>query len=237
MLFITFTEDTPAPKRPPIGNTLMIILNIALAFNTLGRPDFVQILDRFAFIPARHLSYTLVTGLFLHSSWAQLVANLTFLYMFGRGVEREWGTGRYFLSYLACGIAGEFTHRYFHPDGVLAFVGASRVVTGMGIVYLLHYPWGRMKWYITFFGAPVVEFPSRTIYTMVLWVGIQAAMAFVPWYRLSEWFPALNHIWGPLLTIHPTAGTAWIAHLGAALTGLILFLYFFLGGAGKKKAR
>ncbi len=237
MLFITFTEDTPAPKRLPLSNTLMILLNIGIAFITLGRPDFLQILDRFGFIPARHLSYTLVTGLFIHSSWAQLVANLTFLFIFGRGVEKEWGHGRYFFSYLACGIAGEFTQRLIHPDGVLAFVGASRVVTGLGVIYLLHYPWGRMKWYITFFGAPVVEFPSRTIYTMVLWVGIQAAMAFLPWYRLSEMFPSLNKVCGPLLTIHPTAGTAWIAHLGAAAVGLVLFLFFSMGAKGKRKVR
>ncbi len=237
MLFITFTEETPTSKRIPYANTFMILLNIGLAFYTLDRTDFLQILDRFGFIPARHLSYSLITGLFLHSSWAQLVANMTFLFMFGRGVEKEWGPGRYFLAYLACGIAGEFTHRYFTPNGVLAFVGASRVVTGLGVIYLLHYPWGRMKWYITFFGAPIVEFPSRTIYTMVLWAGVQAVMTFLPWYRFSQLFPALNHFIGPLLTIHPTAGTAWIAHLGAALAGLILFLIFSMSDIGKKKRR
>jgi membrane associated rhomboid family serine protease len=237
MLFINFTEDTPASKRLPLANTFLILLNIGVAFYTLGRPDFLQVLDRFAFFPARHLSTTLVTGLFLHSSWAQLVANMTFLYMFGRGVEKEWGPGHYLFSYLVCGIAGEMTHRHFHPGGELAFVGASRVVTGLGIIYLLHFPWGRMKWYITFFGAPIVEFPSRTIYTMVVWVGLQAAMAFLPWYKISERFPALNHFCGPLLTIHPTAGTAWYAHVGAAAAGLALFGLYTLGGLGKRKGR
>src|SRR5665213_2044578 len=105
---------------------------------------------------------------------------MSFLFFFGKGVENEWGYKRYLITYLLCGLAGEAAHLHFHPNSTFALIGASRVVSGMGVVYLLHYPWGRMKWIFSFFGVPLLEIPSRTLLVMGLWAGIQAALAFIP---------------------------------------------------------
>jgi membrane associated rhomboid family serine protease len=235
-MFITFSDDTPASKKIPWANTFMIIVNVVIAYLTVGHADFMDVLNRFGFIPARHLSWTVFTGLFLHSSWTQLVANMSFLFFFGKGVENEWGMKRYFITYFFCGWAGEAAHLYFHPASTLALIGASRVVTGMGVVYLLHYPWGKMKWIFSFFGVPLLEIPSRTLLVMGLWAAVQAALAFIPWSELPKMMPFLGRFSGTVFTIHPTAGTAWDAHLGAVVVGLVLFVCY-TGIQGKKKKK
>jgi membrane associated rhomboid family serine protease len=234
-MFITFSDDSPASKRIPWANTFMILVNVVAAYLTIGHEDFQQILDQYGFIPARHLGISVLTGLFLHSSWTQLVANMSFLFFFGKGVENQWGRGPYLISYLLCGLAGEAAHVHFHPHSTLALIGASRVVTGMGVIYLLHYPWGRMKWIFSFFGVPLLEVPSRTIFVMGLWGLVQAALAFIPWGDLPRLMPFLSRLNGTLFTIHQTAGTAWDAHLGALAMGLLLFFWFSLikGKKGK----
>jgi membrane associated rhomboid family serine protease len=234
-MFITFSDDSPASKRIPWANTFMILVNVLAAYLTIGHEDFQRILDQYGFIPARHLGISVLTGLFLHSSWTQLVANMSFLFFFGKGVENQWGRGPYLISYLLCGLAGEAAHVHFHPHSTLALIGASRVVTGMGVIYLLHYPWGRMKWIFSFFGVPLLEVPSRTIFVMGLWGLVQAALAFIPWGDLPRLMPFLSRLNGTLFTIHQTAGTAWDAHLGALVMGLLLFVWFSLikGKKGK----
>jgi membrane associated rhomboid family serine protease len=238
-VFITFSDDTPASKKIPWANTFMIIVNVTIAYLTIGHDDFMDVLNRFGFIPARHLNWTVFTGMFLHSSWTQLVANMSFLFFFGKGVENEWGRKRYFLTYFLCALAGEAAHRLYHPDSTFALIGASRVVTGMGVVYLLHYPWGKMKWIFSFFGVPLLEIPSRTLLVMGLWGVVQAAMAFIPWGELPKLFPFLARFSGTLFTTHTTAGTAWDAHLGAVVVAFILFACFsgFKGFKKKKKKR
>ena len=224
-MFITFVEDTPASKKIPWANTVMIILNVVIAFNTLGRPDFPSILGQYGFIPARHLGLSVLTAPFLHSSWTQLVANMTFLFMFGKGMEQSFGKSRYLMAYFLCAWAGEWAHWYYHPHSTLALIGASRVVTGLGIIYLLLFPWGRMKWIFSFFGAPLIEIPSRTLFVMGFWAAIQAALAFLPWSRMAWLVKSLSKLGGSIFTVNPTAGTAWDAHLAALIMGLVLFLF------------
>ncbi|HET9868936.1 MAG TPA: rhomboid family intramembrane serine protease [bacterium] len=234
-MFITFSDDGPASKKVPWANTFMIFVNVLVAYLTVGHKDFLQVLGQYGFIPARHLGVGLFTGIFLHSSWTQLVANMSFLFFFGKGVEQEWGRVRYLAAYLLLGLSGEAAHAYFHPHSTLALIGASRVVTGMGIIYLLHFPWGRMKWIFSFFGVPLLEVPSRTIFVMGLWALVQAALAFIPWDILPRLMPVLARLNGTVFTVHQTAGTAWDAHLGAMAMGLALFAWFTL--LKKKKGR
>ena len=54
-MFITFSDDSPASKRIPWANTLMILVNVLAAYFTIGHEDFGEILDQYGFIPARHL--------------------------------------------------------------------------------------------------------------------------------------------------------------------------------------
>jgi membrane associated rhomboid family serine protease len=221
-VFVTFVEDTPASKKIPWANTLMILLNVVVAYFTINRPDFPKILDHYGFIPVRHLGIGILTGFFLQSSWTQLVANMTFLYMFGKGVEQRLGKLNYLIAYFVVGLVSEGVHWYFNRESVLPLIGASRIVTGLGAIYLMLYPWGKMKWFFSFFGVPLLEIPSRTIFVMGFWAAVQASMAFFPWSRLAGLFQSLTKMGISLFTVNPTAGTAWRAHLGALAAGFVL---------------
>ena len=221
-MFVTFVEDTPASKKIPWANTLMIILNAVVAYLTINRPGFLQVLDHYGYIPVRHLGIGALTGFFLHSSWAQLVTNMTFLYMFGKGVEQRLGKKNYLIAYFVIGGASELAHWYFHREGVYPLIGASRIVTGLGVIYLLLYPWGKMKWFFSFFGVPLFEIPSRTIFTMGFWAAVQAVISFFPWSKITFLTNALSRHGISLFSIIPTAGPAWDAHLGALVAGVAL---------------
>lgn len=231
-MFITFVEDTPASKHIAWTNMAVIILNMVVALKTINRPGFLEVLGHYGFIPVRGVTLGLLTGPFVHSSWAQLLTNMTFLYMFGKGVEQRLGKLNYLIAYCVIALTSEGVHWYFNPHSPLPLVGASRIVTGLGVIYLLMYPWGKMKWVFNFFGAPILEIPSRTLWVMVLWAAVQAAITFTPWAKLSFLVHFLASFGLSLFTLIPTAGTAWHAHLGAVATGVALH---FLMPQGKAK--
>ena len=203
-------------------NIWFIILNMLIALKTINRPGFQAVLGYYGFIPVRGLTLGILTGPFIHSSWAQLLTNMTFLYMFGKGVEQRLGKLNYLIAYGVISLTSELVHWYFNPHSPLPLVGSSRVVTGLGVIYLLLYPWGKMKWLFSFFGAPLFEIPSRTLWVMVLWAGVQALIAFAPWSRLTFINRILSSFGLSLFTLIPTAGTAWHAHLGAIAAGVVL---------------
>lgn len=221
-MFIYFVEDTPASKHIAWTNMTIIILNMVIALKTINLPGFMMVLVHYGFIPVRGITLGIITGPFIHSSWAQLLTNMTFLYMFGKGVEQRLGKLNYLMAYAVIALTSELVHWYFNPHNPLPLVGASRIVTGLGVIYLLMYPWGKMKWVFNFFGAPIMEIPSRTLWVMVLWAAVQAAIAFMPWAKLAFLVHFLASFGLSLFTLIPTAGTAWHAHLGAVAAGVVL---------------
>jgi len=228
-MFVTFVDDSPAPKRFHWACTLLIILNVLICLKTVGRPDFLEVLGRWGFIPAgpfRHYGIGILTAPFLHTSWAQLITNMTFLFMFGRVVEDRLGWKRFLAAYMLCSLAGEAVHWHFRPNSVLALVGASRAVSGLGVMYLLLYPWGKMKWIFSFFGAPILEVPSRTAYVMALWAAVQVGLAFLPWKEIVLQVPLLSKMGASLFASKASDSIAWWAHLGALSMGFLLFLVF-----------
>jgi membrane associated rhomboid family serine protease len=219
-LFITFVDDGPGPKRFPWANTFLIVLNIAICMKTAGRADFGDILRNYGFLPCHPFGWGFLTGPFLHTNWATLAASMTFLFMFGRTVEDRIGSRNYLLTYLFCAWASEATHYYFNPSSVLPLVGTTRIVTGMGLFFFLINPWGKMKWVFSFFGVPIVEFPSRTFFVYGLWALFIAALALIPTSTVKTMVSFFNI---PLLDTHNTARIAWCAHGGAAAAGALLY--------------
>ncbi len=219
-MFVTFYDDDSDSQRFPWVNTALLVVNIWVFLKTATRPDFNLILRDYGFLSVRPLSLGALTGPFLHLSWTQLVANMAFLFAFGRAVEHRLGAKNYLLAYLFCGLASEAVHWHFNPTSTIPLVGASRVVTGLGIIFLLSNPWGKMKWFISFFGAPIAEFPSRTLFVFALWAGLLVALACIPMAQVKTAATWLNV---PLLATSGSAGIAWWAHAGAAAMGALLF--------------
>jgi membrane associated rhomboid family serine protease len=83
--------------------------------------------------------WTTVTYMFVHSGLLHLVFNMYMLWMFGRRVERAWGSSTFTWFYLWCGVSGWAFHWMFTPRaGVL--VGASAAILGVAVAYASRWP-------------------------------------------------------------------------------------------------
>lgn len=83
---------------------------------------------------------TLLTGLFIHASYAHLIGNMLFLWVFGDNVEDAMGSARYLMFYLLCGIAGSLAYSFMDPASEAPLIGASGAISGVAAAYMMLYP-------------------------------------------------------------------------------------------------
>ncbi|HET6504428.1 MAG TPA: rhomboid family intramembrane serine protease [Amycolatopsis sp.] len=146
---------------------------------------------------------SVLTAMFLHSSWAHLLGNMLFLAIFGNNIEDRLGRIPFLLFYLACGYAASYGFALTSPDSTDPLVGASGAIAGVLGAYLVIYPRARVWGLI-----PVLFFlPLR-----------------VPaWFMLGMWF-VLQALYA---TGYGTAGAgsvAYAAHVIGFVLGALLGL-------------
>lgn len=137
-----------------------------------------------------------VTYQFLHGGFSHIFFNMFALWMFGMEIENTWGSKRFLIFYLLCGVGGavaQLTIGYLLSGSPAPTIGASGAVYGVMIAFAL-------------------MFPDRYIFIYFL-LPIKAKYL-VPGLVLLE-FMAVND---------PMSGVAHLVHLGGAVTGLIFML-------------
>lgn len=87
---------------------------------------------------------SVLTAMFLHSSWVHLLGNMLFLAIFGNNVEDRLGRIRFLLFYLACGYAAAYGYALTSPESTVPLVGASGAIAGVLGAYLVIYPKARV---------------------------------------------------------------------------------------------
>jgi len=140
---------------------------------------------------------TLFSNILLHASFAHLLGNMLFLWVFGDNVEDAMGHARFLAFFFLCGLGGSLAHALANPDSEQPLVGASGAISGVIAAYLMLYPRVRV-WGLAFKWIPV-HVPA--VYTLGGWILFQAA---------SAWFD-------------PQGNIGWWAHLGGLATGVRLF--------------
>lgn len=94
------------PSTPPVVKNIIIANCVALLATTL-LPFGDDIIARLALFnvesPLFH-SYQVFTYMFLHGGVSHLFFNMFALWMFGKTLERELGSQRFFTYYMVCGI-------------------------------------------------------------------------------------------------------------------------------------
>lgn len=164
--------------------------------------------------------YQLLTYQFLHSttSLQHVFFNMLALYMFGAPIEYRWGTKRFLIFYLLCGISAGLTQELSWwwdlrgikeyalialPSGtiptaefldMLTTVGASGSVFGVLLGCGMLFPNSIVSIYFIF--------PMKMKYFVLL-------------YGAIELFAGIHNTWG---------NVAHFAHLGGMLGGIILIL-------------
>lgn len=147
---------------------------------------------------------TLITSMFMHGSLLHLLGNLLYLWIFGDNLEDALGPIRYFFFYLICGILAGLAQVFsttFFGDGLLVpSLGASGAIAGVLGGYIVLFPRKKIRfWFLLFFTISVPAFIA---------VGL--------WFILQ----LVNGFSGS------TGGTAYAAHIGGFIAGLLLVRRF-----------
>ncbi|MEW6582137.1 MAG: rhomboid family intramembrane serine protease [Actinomycetota bacterium] len=147
----------------------------------------------------------LVTSLFLHGSWLHLLGNMLFLWVFGNNVEDALGRARFIPFYLLCGVLAALAQAISDPDSAIPLIGASGAISGVLGAYLVLHPRSLVLTLILpFFLVPIPAW---------LTLGLYFVLQFV--YLAGE------------STVG--AGTAYWAHIGGFVAGLVLIKAFMVG--------
>lgn len=146
------------------------------------------------FFPWQVLSYQ-----FMHGGLGHLFFNMLALWMFGMELEHLWGSRRFAIYYLLCGVSAAVVHLAVHPviDGSLVpTIGASGSIMGVLLAFGMTYP-----------DRPIMMFPLFFPIPARIFVMIYAG------------FDLLNGL------MNTSDGVAHFAHLGGALGGYLLLKF------------
>ena len=151
---------------------------------------------------------TLFTSMFLHGGWGHLLGNMLFLWVFGDNVEHRIGHGRFFVFYLATGVAAALAHILFNQNSMIPTVGASGAISGV-------------------LGGYLLMFPRNRVYVLT-WGGVAAVPAM---FMLGLWIlmQFVNGFGSVATTSEETGGVAYLAHIGGFIAGMILAPLLGLG--------
>jgi membrane associated rhomboid family serine protease len=150
---------------------------------------------------------TLLTSMFMHGGWLHLIGNMVFLWVFGNNIEDVMGHGRFILFYLLCGVAAAGAQMLVGPNSVVPMVGASGAISGVLGAYLLLYPRVRVHT-LLFFGIFVTRVALPAYVMLGYWAVLQLLGGLVNLSGIGQ------------------GGTAFFAHIGGFVAGLILIRFF-----------
>ena len=150
--------------------------------------------------------FQIVTHMFVHNNQMHLLFNMFALYMFGSMVEHTIGSKRFLSLYFSAGLGAVilhqvimfFQHSYYGVNAFGGAAGASGAVMGVLVSFAVLFPNARL----------MLLFPPIPIKAKYL------ALALV----------AIDLFFG-ISGVDNNVGN-W-AHLGGALTGFLLTLYWF----------
>lgn len=151
--------------------------------------------------------WTVLTSMFMHGGWMHLIGNMVFFWVFGNNIEDAMGHGRFAVFYLLCGVAAAATQVLITPTSVVPMVGASGAISGVLGSYLLLYPRVRVH--------------------ALLLLGFYITTITLPAYVMLGYWIILQILGSlPALGAQDTGGTAFFAHIGGFVSGLVLIRLF-----------
>lgn len=202
--------DNNEHKHLPVVTVALIMANVTIFGYQLHlhRMDLLQpFIAQYALIPIRLFhapgenAATIFTSMFLHGGLLHLLANIWFLWLFGKSVEDRAGPARFAIIYAVAGVGAAFAQFIISPLSRIPMIGASGAIAGI-------------------LGAYLVLFPRAVIFTFVPWIiPIIPAPAVI---FLLLWF--MFQIWHGLMALGmpQTGGVAWWAHFGGFVAGLMV---------------
>ena len=91
-------------RRVPWLTLLLIALNTAIFAVYQYDPKGWVMINAWALVPNQPSLVNAFMANFLHASWAHLIGNMLYLWLFGAPVEDRLGPVKLLLAYLLCGM-------------------------------------------------------------------------------------------------------------------------------------
>ncbi len=203
-------KDENPTRNFPFLTLLFIIINMAVFVYGANLPVHPSALYAdYALIPTQLLNNpfavypTVYTSMFLHAGIWHLGGNMLYLWIFGNNIEDVLGKFRFVLFYFVCGTLAALGHIATDMDSKIPMVGASGAISGILGAYLILFPFAKIRTFIFLgFFWTIARIPA--IILLLFWVFLQ--------------------IWNSASS--DTGGTAWFAHIGGFVAGVLLILPF-----------
>jgi membrane associated rhomboid family serine protease len=192
-----FSLFPPVIKGLIVSNVVVwVLLDVLLApFVLEGVPVFRILESSLALWPIgpSFWPWQIVTYMFLHGGFFHLFFNMLALWMFGMELENTWGSRKFLIFYLLCGIGGALANLAITPllGQAAPTVGATGAVFGVLIGFAM-------------------LFPNRLIYLYFL-IPVKAKYLIAVWIGLELFFGVTGS----------SEGVAHFAHLGGVAVGLV----------------
>ena len=211
---------------PPVTKNI-IIINVLFFLAMYVTPrygiDLTQTMGLHFFMASDFKIYQLLTYMFMHGNFAHILFNMFAVWMFGRIVETAWGSRRFLIYYLICGIgAGLFQEIVQYIDYVASGMQAyDNVDIGTAVIPMDTYlnmlttvgASGAVYGILLAFG---LSYPEERLFIIPIPIPIKAKY-FVIGYAVIE---LLSGLYGS------NDGVAHFAHLGGMVVGFLLILYW-----------
>ena len=191
----------------------LIIINIIVAIGTwiVGDSMFGKF-SLFAFESPFFRPWQLLTYMFMHGGFWHILFNMYTLMIFGIALERVWGSKRFLIFYLVCGLGAGLCHALIMHFQISSMLSAGQMAAAYKLM-----------------GVPTVG-ASGAIYGILLGYGMLypnniLQLIFPPVALKAKWFVVIFAVIELATGLLGTNdGVAHFAHLGGMLFGLILIL-------------
>ena len=208
-MFFPYKDDNPRILFPFV--TYCIIgLNIIVfiyQFFIIPNEQFEDFIRSYALTPASPTVLNVFSSMFMHGGLTHIIFNMWFLWIFGDNIESVFGHKKYLLFYLLCGIGAGLSQIQINTESTIPMVGASGAIAGV-------------------LGAYLFRFPRATVHVLVILIIFITFIRVPAMIVIGFWF--LSNLMAGIgtLGIEEAGGTAWFAHIGGFVSG-VLFNYFF----------
>lgn len=147
--------------------------------------------------PDKGVYLAVLFSMFLHGSPLHIAGNMLYLWVFGNNIEDRMHTLGYLGFYLLSGLFASLAHFWAGPTSTIPVVGASGAVAGVMGAYLVLYP--------------NVQIKTLLLVILIFLRDLPAKFLLGFWF-ISQFF------------ISPSAGVAWVAHVGGFVFGAAVAL-------------
>ena len=209
-MFFPYKDDNPRVLIPFVTYFIIglnVLVFIYKYFIIQGAQLSENFIYTYALIPANPSILTIFSSMFMHGGFTHIIFNMWFLWIFGDNIESVLGHKKYLLFYFLCGIGAGLSQIQIDPESTIPMVGASGAIAGV-------------------LGAYLFRFPRATVHVLVILIVFITFIRVPAMIVIGFWF--LSNLTAGIgtLGIEQTGGTAWFAHIGGFISG-VLFNYLF----------